>query len=214
MLIDTPKHKGNRKKLIEKLILKGITDKKVLNAIYNIPRHFFIEKDFEDFAYDDKAFPISAKQTISQPFTVAFQTEKLNIQEGEKVLEVGTGSGYQTAILIFLKAKVYSVERIFELNRNSKKTLSKLNLKPKQIIWSDGYLGLRKHAPFNKIIVTAGSKDIPSELLNQLKIGGKMIIPIGELVQKMFLINKNGENDFEKTDLGSFKFVPMLKNRI
>ena len=213
-MIDTPKHKGNRKKLIEKLILKGITDKKVLNAIYNIPRHFFIEKDFEDFAYDDKAFPISAKQTISQPFTVAFQTEKLNIQEGEKVLEVGTGSGYQTAILIFLKAEVYSVERIFELNRNSKKTLSKLNLKPKQIIWSDGYLGLREHAPFNKIIVTAGSKDIPSELLNQLKIGGKMIIPIGELNQKMFLIKKTGENDFEKTDLGLFKFVPMLKNRI
>ena len=169
LLIDTAKHKGNRKKLIEKLILKGITDKKVLNAIYNIPRHFFIEKDFEDFAYDDKAFPISAKQTISQPFTVAFQTEKLNIQEGEKVLEVGTGSGYQTAILIFLKAEVYSVERIFELNRNSKKTLSKLSLKPKQIIWSDGYLGLTEHAPFNKIIVTAGSKDIPSELLNQLK---------------------------------------------
>ena len=214
MLIDTPKHKGNRKKLIEKLILKGITDKKVLNAIYNIPRHFFIEKDFEDFAYDDKAFPISAKQTISQPFTVAFQTEKLNIQEGEKVLEVGTGSGYQTAILIFLKAEVYSVERIFELNRNSKKILSKLNLKPKQIIWSDGYLGLRKHAPFNKIIVTAGSKDIPSELLNQLKIGGKMIIPVGELNQKMFLIKKTSENNFEKTDLGSFKFVPMLKNRI
>jgi len=213
-LIDTPKHKGNRKKLIEKLILKGITDKKVLNAIYNIPRHFFIEKDFEDFAYDDKAFPISAKQTISQPFTVAFQTEKLNIQEGEKVLEVGTGSGYQTAILIFLKAEVYSVERIFELNRNSKKTLSKLSLKPKQIIWSDGYLGLREHAPFNKIIVTAGSKDIPSELLNQLKIGGKMIIPVGELNQKMFLIKKTSENDFEKTDLGSFKFVPMLKNKI
>ena len=213
-MIDTPKHKGNRKKLIEKLILKGITDKKVLNAIYNIPRHFFIEKDFEDFAYDDKAFPISAKQTISQPFTVAFQTEKLNIQEGEKVLEVGTGSGYQTAILIFLKAEVYSVERIFELNRNSKKILSKLSLKPKQIIWSDGYLGLREHAPFNKIIVTAGSKDIPSELLNQLKIGGKMIIPIGELNQKMFLIKKTSENDFEKTDLGSFKFVPMLKNRI
>ena len=213
-MIDTLKHKGNRKKLIEKLILKGITDKKVLNAIYNIPRHFFIEKDFEDFAYDDKAFPISAKQTISQPFTVAFQTEKLNIQEGEKVLEVGTGSGYQTAILIFLKAEVYSVERIFELNRNSKKTLSKLSLKPKKIIWSDGYSGLREHAPFNKIIVTAGSKDIPSELLNQLKIGGKMIIPVGELNQKMFLIKKTSENDFEKTDLGSFKFVPMLKNRI
>ena len=213
-MIDTSKHKGNRKKLIEKLILKGITDKKVLNAIYNIPRHFFIEKDFEDFAYDDKAFPISAKQTISQPFTVAFQTEKLNIQEGEKVLEVGTGSGYQTAILIFLKAEVYSVERIFELNRNSKKKLSKLSLKPKQIIWSDGYLGLREHAPFNKIIVTAASRNIPSELLKQLKIGGKMIIPIGELNQKMFLIKKTGENDFEKTDLGLFKFVPMLKNRI
>ena len=127
-MIDSPKHKGKRKKLVEELISKGITSKRVLNAIYNIPRHFFIENDFQDFAYEDKAFPISACQTISQPYTVAFQTEKLGIKEGEKILEIGTGSGYQTAILIYLKTEVYSVERIFELKRKAKTTLSKLKL--------------------------------------------------------------------------------------
>ena len=213
-MIDSPKHKGKRKKLVEELIYKGITDKRVLNAIYNIPRHFFIENDFQDFAYVDKAFPISANQTISQPYTVAFQTEKLDINEGEKILEIGTGSGYQTAILIYLKTEVYSVERIFELKRKAKTTLSKLKLKPKKIIWADGYLGFEEKAPFDKILVTAASKEIPMELLKQLKINGKMIIPIGDLNQKMILIKKTDANNFEKTDLGSFKFVPMLNKTI
>ena len=213
-MIDSPKHKGKRKKLVEELIYKGIKSKRVLNAIHNIPRHFFIENDFQDFAYEDKAFPISASQTISQPYTVAFQTEKLGINEGEKILEIGTGSGYQTAILIYLKTEVYSVERIFELKRKAKTTLSKLKLKPKKIIWADGYLGFEEKAPFDKILVTAASKEIPQELLKQLKINGKMIIPIGDLNQKMILIKKTDANNFEKTDLGSFKFVPMLKKTI
>jgi len=213
-LIDSAKHKGNRKKLVEELFSKGIRDKNVLNAIFNIPRHLFMESDFEDFAYVDKAFPISKKQTISQPYTVAFQTEQLDIKEGEKILEIGTGSGYQTAILIYLKTDVYSLERIFELTRKSKKILSKLKLKAKEIIWSDGYLGLKEHAPFDKIIVTAGSKEIPEDLLKQLKVNGKMIIPVGDIEQNMILIEKKGENNFKKINLGLFKFVPMLKNKI
>tara|TARA_Y100001949_G_scaffold55840_1_gene46934 strand:+ start:1411 stop:2052 length:642 start_codon:yes stop_codon:yes gene_type:complete len=213
-LIDLPKHKGQRKKLVEKLFSKGIRNKRILNAIYSIPRHFFMESDFDNYAYEDKAFPISASQTISQPYTVAFQTEKLDVKEGEKVLEIGTGSGYQTAILIHLKCEVYSVERIFELSRKSKKILSKLNLNAKKLVWSDGYLGLKDFAPFDKIIVTAASKEIPPELLNQLKINGKMIIPVGEINQTMILIEKKGLNDFKKTNLGLFKFVPMLKNKV
>ena len=213
-MIDSAKHKGNRKKLVEELFSKGIRDKNVLNAIFNIPRHLFMESDFEDFAYVDKAFPISKKQTISQPYTVAFQTEQLDIKEGEKILEIGTGSGYQTAILIYLKTDVYSLERIFELTRKSKKILSKLKLKAKEIIWSDGYLGLKEHAPFDKIIVTAGSKEIPEDLLKQLKVNGKMIIPVGDIEQNMILIEKKGENNFKKINLGLFKFVPMLKNKI
>ena len=213
-MIDLPKHKGQRKKLVEKLFSKGIRNKRILNAIYSIPRHFFMESDFDNYAYEDKAFPISASQTISQPYTVAFQTEKLDVKEGEKVLEIGTGSGYQTAILIHLKCEVYSVERIFELSRKSKKILSKLNLNAKKLVWSDGYLGLKDFAPFDKIIVTAASKEIPPELLNQLKINGKMIIPVGEINQTMILIEKQGLNDFKKTDLGLCKFVPMLKNKV
>ncbi len=213
-MIDSAKHKGNRKKLVEELFSKGIRDKNVLNAIFNIPRHLFMESDFEDFAYVDKAFPISKKQTISQPYTVAFQTEQLDIKEGEKILEIGTGSGYQTAILIYLKTDVYSLERIFELTRKSKKILSKLKLKAKEIIWSDGYLGLKEHAPFDKIIVTAGSKEIPEDLLKQLKVNGKMIIPVGDIEQNMILIERKGENNFKKINLGLFKFVPMLKNKI
>ncbi len=213
-MIDLPRHKGQRKKLVEKLFSKGIRNKRILNAIYSIPRHFFMESDFDNYAYEDKAFPISASQTISQPYTVAFQTEKLDVKEGEKVLEIGTGSGYQTAILIHLKCEVYSVERIFELSRKSKKILSKLNLDAKKLVWSDGYLGLKDFAPFDKIIVTAASKEIPPELLNQLKINGKMIIPVGEINQTMILIEKKGLNDFKKTNLGLFKFVPMLKNKV
>ncbi len=211
---DSIKQRGERRRLVEKLISKGIIDKRVLEAIINIPRHFFMAKDFQDFAYDDKAFPISNNQTISQPYTVAFQTQSLNIIPGDKVLEIGTGSGYQTSILIYMKSKVYTLERIFDLHRKAKTTLSKLNMNPVKIKWSDGYLGLNENAPFNKILVTAGCPNIPSELLNQLCINGKMIIPVGLQEQEMFLVKKVSNNNYSKKSLGKFNFVPMLKDKI
>ena len=213
-MYDSIKQKGKRKRLVEKLVSKGIKDKGVLEAIINIPRHFFMDKDFQDYAYDDKAFPITNNQTISQPYTVAFQTQSLNIIPNDKVLEIGTGSGYQTSILIYMKSKVYTVERIFDLHRKAKKTLSKLNMYPEEIKWSDGYLGLNENAPFDKILVTAGCPDIPSELLKQLSINGKMIIPVGLKEPEMFLVKKEGDNNYSKKNLGKFNFVPMLKNKI
>ena len=213
-MYDSIKQKGKRKRLVEKLVSKGIIDKRVLEAILNIPRHFFMDKDFEDYAYDDKAFPISNNQTISQPYTVAFQTQSLNINPGDKVLEIGTGSGYQTSILIYMKSRVYTLERIFDLHRIAKTTLSKLKMHPERIKWSDGYLGLSENAPFDKILVTAGCPNIPTELLNQLSINGKMIIPVGLDNQEMFLVKKVSNNDYTKKTLGKFNFVPMLKDKI
>ena len=213
-MYDSIKQKGKRKRLVEKLISKGISDKQVLDGILNIPRHFFMDKDFQDYAYDDKAFPISNNQTISQPYTVAFQTQSLNIIPNDKVLEIGTGSGYQTSILIYMKSKVYTLERIFDLHRKAKKTLSKLNMHPEKIKWSDGYLGLSENAPFDKILVTAGCPDIPQVLVNQLSISGKMIIPVGSNNQEMFLVEKVSDNDYTKKNLGKFNFVPMLKDKI
>lgn len=212
-MIDSPKHKGNRKKLIEKLIFKGITDKKVLNAIYNIPRHFFIEKDFEDFAYNDKAFPISANQTISQPFTVAFQTEKLNILDGEKVLEIGTGSGYQSAILSYLDFDVYTIERDVTLFKKSSLLFKNLSVKIRKKLFGDGYLGIVDSAPFDAIIVTAASKEIPKNLMKQLKVGGRMVIPIGEDEQIMIRFTRFEKNRFKREEFGNFKFVPMIKGK-
>ena len=173
-----------------------------------------MDKDFQDYAYDDKAFPISNNQTISQPYTVAFQTQSLDINPGDKVLEIGTGSGYQTSILIYMKSRVYTLERIFDLHRMAKTTLSKLKMHPEKIKWSDGYLGLSENAPFDKILVTAGCPNIPTELLNQLSINGKMIIPVGLDDQEMFLVKKVGNNDYSKKTLGKFNFVPMLKDKI
>ena len=206
--------KSKKFDLLMELKKSGISDKSVLNAIEIIDRSLFVDENLKQKSNLNIALPIDCGQTISQPYTVAFQTEKLDINEGEKILEIGTGSGYQTAILIYLKTEVYSVERIFELKRKAKTTLSKLKLKPKKIIWADGYLGFEEKAPFDKILVTAASKEIPMELLKQLKINGKMIIPIGDLNQKMILIKKTDANNFEKIDLGSFKFVPMLKKTI
>ena len=213
-MIDLPIHKGKRKRLVETLISKGITNKLVLNAIFNIPRHFFMDTDFQSFAYEDKAFPINYNQTISQPYTVAFQTEKLDIKKGDKILEIGTGSGYQTSILVYLNAEVYTIERIYDLHRKSKKILSKLKLCPKEIIWSDGYLGLSESSPFDKILVTAGTSEIPNKLMNQLKIGGKMIIPVGKNSQEMILIERSNDSEFKKINYGKFNFVPMLKDKI
>lgn len=210
-MLDTSKHKGLRKRLVEELIKKGIDSKMVLNAILNIPRHFFIDNDFESHAYIDKAFPIDSNQTISQPYTVAFQTSILEIEKNDKVLEIGTGSGYQTAVLVKLNSNVYTIERQHVLYRKSMKRLNMLGYSPKLIKYGDGYLGLPEHAPFDKILVTAGASEIPKKLLLQLKIGGKIIIPVGDMNQEMILINRKSETKFEKKKLGKFNFVPMLK---
>ena len=210
---DTSKHKGLRKKLVDELIKKGIKSQSVLNIINQIPRHLFIDRDFESHAYVDKAFPIGSDQTISQPYTVAFQTSLLNLKENDKVLEIGTGSGYQTAILVKLKAKVYTIERQHDLYRKVIKKLPLLGYEPELIKYGDGYLGLKEHAPFDKIIITAGARQIPKKLLLQLKIGGSMVIPLGYNTQKMTYILRTSKNKYEKKILGDFKFVPMLKNK-
>jgi protein-L-isoaspartate(D-aspartate) O-methyltransferase len=212
-LKDTSKHKGLRKKLVDELIKKGIKSQSVLNIINQIPRHLFIDRDFESHAYVDKAFPIGSDQTISQPYTVAFQTSLLNLKENDKVLEIGTGSGYQTAILVKLKAKVYTIERQHDLYRKVIKKLPLLGYEPELIKYGDGYLGLKEHAPFDKIIITAGARQIPKKLLLQLKIGGSMVIPLGNETQKMTYIIRISKNKYEKKILGDFKFVPMLKNK-
>ena len=209
---DTNRHKGLRNQLVAKINGKGIKDKAVLEAISKIPRHLFMDSGFVDFAYQDKPFPIGADQTISQPYTVAFQTELLELQPGEKVLEIGTGSGYQTAVLIQMRAEVYSIERQKELYTKVKKFLPKVGFVPKRLIFGDGYAGLPEFAPFDKILVTAGAPFVPKPLLSQLKIGGKMVIPVGSGIQVMTVIERKGEKKFEKQEYGDFRFVPLLKN--
>lgn len=211
---DTLKHKGKRNKLINLLKQKGINDEIVLNALNKIPRHLFIDSIFEDLAYEDRAFPILSNQTISHPFTVAFQTQLLHVQKGEKVLEIGTGSGYQTSVLVALGAQVFTIERQKELFEFSKKILKKINFTPKHQIFGDGYLGLPSFAPFDKIIVTAGVPTMPKKLLEQLAVGGVMVIPIGEKEQKMYTVLKLDENTFETMEFGDYQFVPMLENRV
>ena len=210
---DTLKHQGLRNKLVKGLIKKGISDKEVLLAMQNIPRHLFMDSSFEDFAYQDKAFPIAADQTISQPYTVAFQTELLQVKSGAQILEIGTGSGYQTAVLLELKAKVYSIERQRELFKKTKLFLPKLNYKPKSLIFGDGYNGLESEAPYDGIIVTAGAPYVPKPLLSQLKIGGRLVIPVGDSSQIMTLYIRKSEKEFEKQEFGDFRFVPMLKKK-
>lgn len=210
---DTAKHQGLRNQLATVLRAKGITDENVLKAIRKIPRHLFIDSSFEDHAYQDKAFPISAEQTISQPYTVAFQTQTLHIQPNEKVLEIGTGSGYQTAVLLEMNARVYSIERQHELFKKTSMFLPKLGYKPKKFIFGDGYKGLKEQAPFDKIIVTAGAPYVPKPLLGQLKVGGMLLIPVGDKSQVMTLFIRKSPKEFEKRELGNFAFVPMLENR-
>jgi protein-L-isoaspartate(D-aspartate) O-methyltransferase len=212
ILKDLPKHKGLRNQLVKTIEMKGIKDKGVLKAVSKIPRHLFMDSGFIDFAYQDKPFPIGADQTISQPYTVAFQTELLQVKPGDKVLEIGTGSGYQTAILIELKAVVYSVERQKELYTKTKKFLPKVGYVPKKLIFGDGYIGMTENAPFDGIIVTAGAPFVPKPLLRQLKIGGRLVIPVGEGTQVMTLYTRKSEKNFEKHEFGDFRFVPMLKD--
>tara|TARA_Y100000022_G_scaffold173962_1_gene161775 strand:- start:1040 stop:1681 length:642 start_codon:yes stop_codon:yes gene_type:complete len=212
-LVDSFKHKGLRQKLVDVLISKGITDKGVLNAISKVPRHLFMDSGFLDHAYQDKAFPIAANQTISQPYTVAFQTELLEVNENDKVLEIGTGSGYQTAVLCLLGAEVYSVERQLELFKKSSLFLPKIGFVAKRLVFGDGYKGLKEDAPFDRILVTAGAPYVPKELLSQLMIGGRLVIPIGNEEQIMTLYIRTGPKTFEKYEHGKFKFVPMLENK-
>lgn len=212
-LKDTLKHKGLRQQLVEIIKNKGITDEKVLDVIGKIPRHLFMDSGFLDHAYQDKAFPIAADQTISQPYTVAFQTELLQVKSGDKILEIGTGSGYQTVVLCELGALVYSIERQRELYKRTIKFLPKLGYRAKKLIFGDGYIGLKAEAPFNGIIVTAGAPFVPKPLLSQLAIGGRLVIPVGEDVQIMTLYIRKGLKDFEKHEFGEFRFVPLLEDK-
>lgn len=210
---DTAKHQGLRNQLLTVLKEKGITDIAVLEAIGKIPRHLFLNSSFEDYAYQDKAFPIGAGQTISQPYTVAFQSQLLEVQKEHKILEIGTGSGYQTAVLCTIGAKVYTVERQNELFKTTSLLLPKLGIRPKHISFGDGYKGLPNYAPFDSIIVTAGAPFIPKSLMAQLKIGGRLVIPLGEEHQIMTLLIRKNETQFEKHEFGEFRFVPLLENK-
>ena len=210
---DTAKHQGLRNQLVSLLQQKGITDKNVLDAISKIPRHLFLNSSFEDYAYQDKAFPIGAGQTISQPYTVAFQSQLLEVKKDDKVLEIGTGSGYQTAVLCAMGAKVYSVERQNELFKKTSVLFPKLGLRPKHWSFGDGYKCLPLHAPFDSIIVTAGAPIIPKPLMAQLKIGGRLVIPLGEDVQIMTLLIRKNATQFEKHEFGEFRFVPLLEDK-
>ncbi|WP_418603418.1 protein-L-isoaspartate(D-aspartate) O-methyltransferase [Hwangdonia sp.] len=210
---DTFRHKGLRQQLVKVIRNKGITNDAVLKAIGNIPRHLFMDSGFLDHAYQDKAFPIAADQTISQPYTVAFQTELLEVKKGNKVLEIGTGSGYQTAVLCEIGAKVFSIERQQELFKKTSKFLPKLGYRAKKLIFGDGYKGLPEEAPFDSIIVTAGAPFVPKPLLSQLKIGGRLVIPVGDDVQVMTLFVRKGQKEFEQHEFGEFRFVPLLEDK-
>ena len=211
---DTSKHQGLRNQLASILKKKGITNENVLNAVKKIPRHLFIDSSFADHAYQDKAFPIAAEQTISQPYTVAFQSQTLAVSPGDSVLEIGTGSGYQTAVLLELGAVVYTIERQHELFKKTSLFLPKLGYKPKKFIFGDGYKGFKEKAPFDKIIVTAGAPIVPKPLLAQLKVGGMLLIPVGDKKQIMTMFYRKSPKEFEKKELGDFAFVPMLQKKV
>jgi len=202
-----------RKRLVEILRKKGIKNELVLDAIGEVPRHLFMDSGFLEHAYADKAFPIGADQTISQPYTVARQTELLDVKEGDVVLEIGTGSGYQAAVLLELGVELYTIERQNELFKKAQRFLPRLGYRPKKLIFGDGYLGNEEDAPYDGIIVTAGAPFIPKPLLSQLKIGGKLVIPVGEETQTMTVVERKSAREFEKNEFGDFRFVPMLEDK-
>ncbi|WP_167619758.1 protein-L-isoaspartate(D-aspartate) O-methyltransferase [Maribellus sediminis] len=211
---DTLRHQGLRKRLVDGLKIKGVRDERVLAAIGKVPRHLFMDSGFINFAYKDQAFPIGAGQTISQPYTVACQTQLLQIEKNDKVLEVGTGSGYQAAVLLEMGAKVFTIERQKELYAKVHKFLPSIGYSP-ACFFGDGYNGLPNFAPFDKIIVTAGASSIPIELKNQMKVGGRMVIPVGDNnKQEMYVVTRVDENEFKTEKHGRFLFVPMLKGTV
>jgi protein-L-isoaspartate(D-aspartate) O-methyltransferase len=211
---DSYRHQGLRKLLVQNIQKKGISDPQVLSAMETVPRHFFFDSSFLEFAYEDKPFPIAAGQTISQPYTVAFQTELLQIRKNEKVLEIGTGSGYQACILAELGAKVFTIERQKTLFDKTSKYLRVVGYPTIKSFFGDGYKGLPAFAPFDKMIVTAAAPFIPEPLLEQLRPGGILVIPVGPGdVQIMTTIIKNADNSFEKREHGAFRFVPMLEDK-
>jgi protein-L-isoaspartate(D-aspartate) O-methyltransferase len=212
-VVDSFRHKGLRKKLIDSIRSKGISDESVLEAMDRVPRHLFMDSSFINFSYTDKAFPIAAGQTISQPYTVAFQTELLEVRRHQKVLEVGTGSGYQTAVLLELGARVYTIERQHQLFLEAQKTLGPLNYKP-IYFYGDGYEGLPAYAPFERILITAAAPEIPRTLLDQLSIGGILVVPEGDRSgQRMVRVIRKSESDFERSEHGYFSFVPLLRGK-
>jgi len=209
-LIDTYKHKGLRRQLADTVRQKGIRDQRIIDAITKVPRHFFLDSAFAEQAYEDKALTIGEGQTISQPYTVAYQTELLDIKEKDKVMEIGLGSGYQACILIELGAIVYSIERIQKLYEKAKKLLYKMNYHPYMFV-GDGTLGLPDYAPFDKILVTAAAPEIPQKLVDQLKVGGIMVVPIGDKdTQIMMKVFKISEKDIIKQEFSYFRFVPLI----
>lgn len=213
-MTDTFLAKGKRKKLVDELRTKGITDEEVLRAVNTVPRHEFMDPAFLHHAYTDKAFPISSGQTISQPYTVAIQTSLLKVKKRDKILEIGTGSGYQCAILAEMGAKVYTIERHRELFILAQRTLTSLKYSA-DFFYGDGYEGKPRYGPFDGIVITAATPEIPAKLQYQLKIGGRMVVPVGDSSsQVMTLVIRNGEEDFEYSSHGTFVFVPMLKGTV
>lgn len=211
---DTTKHQGQRRQLIKLLEKKGIQDKGVLAAMGSVPRHWFMDPGLEGYAYQDRAYPIAADQTISQPYTVAFQTQLLELQKGDSVLEIGTGSGYQTAVLLaFEGVKVYTIERQQELFKKTALLFKKLKLRPKKVIFGDGYKGYSENAPFDTIIVTAGAPEVPKALLEQLVEGGRLVIPLGNKEQIMTRYTRISVKEFDRRTFGNFRFVPLLKDK-
>ncbi len=212
-MLDTFKHKGLRKKMVEELRTLGISDEQVLQAINNVPRHWFLDNAFLEYAYQNKAFPIGSGQTISHPYTVGFQTQLLEIKKGDKILEVGTGCGYQTSVLAQMGAKIFSIERQHALFVKTKKFLSETNVSVK-LFYGDGYQGVPTFAPYNKIIVTAGAPYVPDALLAQLMDGGRLVIPVGEGdKQIMTVIDKYKGGVLKKYEVGEFSFVPLLEDK-
>ncbi|CAN5595255.1 protein-L-isoaspartate(D-aspartate) O-methyltransferase [soil metagenome] len=211
---DTYRHKGLRKKLMDILREKGITDEAVLEAMNNIPRHFFLDSAFDEIAYEDRAFPISQGQTISQPYTVAYQTQLLQIKPFDKILEIGTGSIYQATVLAEMGAKVYTIERQKQLFEKTRQYIFKTKYPNLKFFFGDGYEGLPTYAPFDKVIITAAAPFIPPKLINQMKAGGRMIIPVDEgALQRMLRITKNADGTTSEETFQNFSFVPMLTGR-